>query len=578
MIEPTYKTLQTLFADRVFRIPHYQRFYSWQKKQRDDLFNDLKKLNARTDDNHHFMATIVCHKTNEVTPVGSKEYRLYDVVDGQQRLTTLIIILKCIELSLEDPDEREELSRTIVKKDGNLILLQTNNANEHIFNAFLRDGTKPSKEQVKTHADKAMRDGISQCESFVNKWKEDNGDAMSLLRLVVNKLGFVIFDTEDKRNVYSIFEVLNSRGLAVDYLDKCKSMLMERAFKFAGSEEAASAAIDTLQNIWAEIYREIADINISGEQILRVAGTLYFGENRGKPRPADKSLESFREACDEADKPRVLASRILDVAKKLVSLQKNIFLGPVTEVLHARILAIAIMSTDVLSDAERAKAMCQWERVTFRIFQLFGKDAREMVGKYVRLAAAITNKKEGGDRYSEIMNSLRKLGKKFPVDEAVDEGLVDVDVYEYPEFTRFVLWKYEEQLAKQAGQGSTVDENVRAEVWASRAEDSIEHIFPQAPEPGGAWDGKMVSNDGTAYEVEEEVGRIGNLILLPIKLNMEAKRQGFNAKKDIYERHNLRMVREILGEEIGDWTFEEIVARENKIVAWAKTEWADLPD
>ena len=151
MIEPTYKTLQTLFADRVFRIPHYQRFYSWQKKQRDDLFNDLRKLAERTDDNHHFMATIVCHKTNKVTPVGSKEYRLYDVVDGQQRLTSLIMILKCIELSLDDPDEQADLAKTIVKKDGNLILLQTNNANEHIFNAFLRDGTKPGKELSLIH-------------------------------------------------------------------------------------------------------------------------------------------------------------------------------------------------------------------------------------------------------------------------------------------------------------------------------------------------------------------------------------------------------------------------------------------
>ena len=43
MIEPRYGVLQTLFADRVFRIPHYQRFYSWQKRKREDLFNDLKK-------------------------------------------------------------------------------------------------------------------------------------------------------------------------------------------------------------------------------------------------------------------------------------------------------------------------------------------------------------------------------------------------------------------------------------------------------------------------------------------------------------------------------------------------------
>ena len=44
MIEPKYKTLTGLFVDRVFRIPDYQRFYSWEKKQRDDLFSDIERL------------------------------------------------------------------------------------------------------------------------------------------------------------------------------------------------------------------------------------------------------------------------------------------------------------------------------------------------------------------------------------------------------------------------------------------------------------------------------------------------------------------------------------------------------
>lgn len=54
MIEPRYGVLKTLFADRVFRIPHYQRFYSWQNRQREDLFADIKKLATGVEDQHHF--------------------------------------------------------------------------------------------------------------------------------------------------------------------------------------------------------------------------------------------------------------------------------------------------------------------------------------------------------------------------------------------------------------------------------------------------------------------------------------------------------------------------------------------
>ena len=85
MIEPRYGVLQTLFADRVFRIPHYQRFYSWQSRLRQDLFSDLEKLVDQREDQHHFMATLVCYRTPETKSIGANKYSVYDIVDGQQR-------------------------------------------------------------------------------------------------------------------------------------------------------------------------------------------------------------------------------------------------------------------------------------------------------------------------------------------------------------------------------------------------------------------------------------------------------------------------------------------------------------
>jgi uncharacterized protein with ParB-like and HNH nuclease domain len=146
---------------------------------------------------------------------------VFDVVDGQQRLTTLILVLKSIELALDmESEERQELAKVIVKRDGNLVLLQSNNANERIFNAFLREGRRPSRAEILTHADRNLANAIDQCDKFVQQWRDEQGDLMSLLRLVQNRLGFVIYDTEETRTVYSIFEALNSRGLAVDWLDK----------------------------------------------------------------------------------------------------------------------------------------------------------------------------------------------------------------------------------------------------------------------------------------------------------------------------------------------------------------------
>src|ERR1035438_6066566 len=185
MIEPRYNVLSLLFANRVFRIPQYQRFYSWHPKQRLDLFNDPRKLVKGPTDQHHFMATIVCHKTLTSFPIGTAQYQLYDVVDGQQRLTTLILLLKCIELALPPQSEdRAELAKVLVKRDGHLILLQTNNANEHIFNRFIREGIEPKDDELKTYSDLNLARCITDCNEFASDWSKTR-NLSELMQLVL---------------------------------------------------------------------------------------------------------------------------------------------------------------------------------------------------------------------------------------------------------------------------------------------------------------------------------------------------------------------------------------------------------
>ena len=105
-VQPRFISFAQLLEKRLFRIPLYQRAYSWSRTERADMFEDIAKLKNRPE-NSHFMSTVV-GLNRETYSIVTDEYDVIDIVDGQQRLTTLVILLKAIEqelaLSLVDDD------------------------------------------------------------------------------------------------------------------------------------------------------------------------------------------------------------------------------------------------------------------------------------------------------------------------------------------------------------------------------------------------------------------------------------------------------------------------------------------
>lgn len=197
------------------------------------------------------------------------------------------------------------------------------------------------------------------------------------------------------------------------------------------------------------------------------------------------------------------------------------------------------------------------------------------MGDYLRLSRDIVSGAAEAATSDKIMDRLRELGSQYGIEEAIKEGLDGKPIYpDNPDLARYILWRYEEWLAREAGVGATVDEQVRQAIWNLRAGDSLEHIFPQQPEANGPWDGKMKRTASDPDASLNNVHRIGNLLLLPLPLNQEAQRAGFAVKREIYARHHLRMVDEVL--KASDWNLSEIDRREQKIIAFARREWADL--
>ena len=568
-LRPEYLTFNGVLNHRLFAIPNYQRAYSWESKQRQDLFDDIKKLANTGDPNrHHFMATIVCLQTNKTEEVGTDELERLDVVDGQQRLTTLIILLRAIAKKLSTGDslqieEAIKIENILVKDERRLILLQTNHDSSMIFRKYLLNGTIPEEMYLKTTAEINLYNAFNECEIFIDEWSK-LFPVIELRKIIKNRLDFIFYALEDEGAVYTVFEVLNSRGLEVDWLDKCKSMLMGIAYE-RFSKEISEEKIQELHQCWSSVYSTIGKKIVSGREVLSVAATLWNKEQISKPLSAEKAIELFRELSLENPLYIVeISNWILDVADKLVEIYSNHRLNAVTDISHARILAVAIKLSGRLKPYEIKELLDWWERVTFRIFGICRRDSRTKVGDYTKLAYRIINEQMTKD---DIIEGLRGIGLEYPIDDAVKE-LIETDCYNgWENDLKYFLYRYEEYLAKQ--QGENISSEIWEKIWSASPSTTIEHIHPKGPLTL-EWKDKISNRQDY---VDRHVHRLGNLLLLPPNINSKAGRKSFSEKKLIYKQNYLKMMDDILIKK--DWRRQEIEQREKELIKFAEKMWGD---
>ena len=214
-IQPQHVTLAKLIQDRLFRIPEYQRSYSWTNEHRKDLFNDILRIYDKGNEHSHFMATVVGLQ-RETIPIVTKNHQKIDIVDGQQRITTLILLLKAIAQAINDSDPSElkigqELNGSMVKDDkATLLLLQTNHDSSDYFGKYLRKGTHTPSKDATTVADRELLSAMEDCEQFVAKWQENNNALIDLTHLLMNRLTFVFHEIHEEAVVYSVFNGLTT--------------------------------------------------------------------------------------------------------------------------------------------------------------------------------------------------------------------------------------------------------------------------------------------------------------------------------------------------------------------------------
>lgn len=254
-------SLENLFAsDKTYIVPKYQRNYSWNEEQWEDLWLDIEELQNST--HPHFMGSIVLQEIESKNKV--------DIIDGQQRLTTLTILIVAVLHNIEelvksgkDTEFNKERIEIFEKKylgyknptTLNIVpKLSLNHTNNNFFTHYIVKRIEPSAAQLRNE-DSSNQLMFKAFEFFKKKIKErivsDNGEEFAeYIGNIGSQLKFIQIAVQNELDAYTLFETLNARGVELTSADLLKNYL----FNLLKSNENEIKLAD---NKWKEINSKI---------------------------------------------------------------------------------------------------------------------------------------------------------------------------------------------------------------------------------------------------------------------------------------------------------------------------------
>ena len=273
MIKSVYNyPISTLFDIEnqiAYTIPRYQREYTWGKAQWDALFEDLLE-----NDPHYFLGSIIC--INQADDTHAIQY--LELVDGQQRMTTVSLLLaaiyKCLSeqpnLDLDQQMELRNLKHKLVLKrapDQPRLIPQVQNHNQQDYFAVL--GSIGILEDIELPANagnrrvfKAFRYFCSRLEQYLEQSNDPINDLQQFLDKV-NTATLVKIEVAGHSDAYTLFESLNNRGVPLTAIDLIKNKLL------AVLESQDKGSIDKQYNRWKKVIDALGDSYSVQERFFR---------------------------------------------------------------------------------------------------------------------------------------------------------------------------------------------------------------------------------------------------------------------------------------------------------------------
>lgn len=535
----------------ILTVPDYQRPYSWENSQLQDFWDDIASLDP---EDIHFMGSVVLISK----PFVPGNFNELEIVDGQQRLTTILILLKAIQDKYRDFEEEKEADSlegyfySEIRRKGKKLKLNPGKSDKETFTNLLRGKLEKYGETY-----------ICDAYYFFKEKLVNVGLTNEILEKVIYRLNFVTIITDSSKSAYRLFETLNDRGLDLSAVDLIKNHLLQ---------ESSEQDVEDIKKMWEEIMNNLGDID-KVRYFRQYLLSSKLIETRGKVSKEglyDRFSEILKKTNDTLEFIEDIKKQSL-LYNKIVNSSMDDFGQSEDEEINIHLRNIAsIKATTSYTLLLRAFVELKLPTEILKLIELLETFAirRNIVGTSTSDLDLIYNKlaldsfQEGVDWYEYTKEYLEK---NMPNDIEFENKFKVVQLQQNDQ-TKYILDKIEDNYgAKNKGKKVSNSFNVH-----------IEHIAPQTMNDPSLWDGFAELD---SIEQREYITSIGNLTLLEKKPNIRASNSSFDVKKTFYAKKGKEMDKQTDMQMTHDllrykkWGIEEIKERGERLAKMAVKIW-----
>jgi uncharacterized protein with ParB-like and HNH nuclease domain len=539
--------------DFVFTIPLYQRPYAWNIEQAEELLDDLitslgEGKEPIDEINPYFLGSIVLIKGDKADA---------QVVDGQQRLTTLTILLAAIR-ALVSNEIANELTTYLYQKgkviagESNVYRLTLRERDAQFFKEYIQDegGIHKLKDLSVAKLSDSCKNIKDNTLLFVKRLQSfAESQLLRLAQFIVTRCFLVVVSTPDIDSSYRIFSVLNNRGLDISHADILKA-------------EIIGKILPEQQEYYSNKWEE------TEEKLGRDTFKSLFSHIRmiyGKAKPRESILTEFNKDVKPSDYPRQF------IDKTLIPLG-DAFSDINNQTYHSD------------RDAEKVNQIFKWlhwidnsDWIPPAILYLSNNYSKpDLLVRFFcdldRLASGLmiqrANISERIERYGKLLHSIEcgedLYAPNSPLQLNIEEQkciikILNDNLYLMKKIRLYILIRLDAALSE-----GTASYNF--------SKITVEHVLPQNLAATSVWKNCFPSQE----EHEKYVHRLGNLVLLSCSKNSEAGNYDFETKKQKYFTtkkgvSNFALTTQVLMEQ--EWTPEVIEKRQTHLIDQLKEVW-----